>query len=43
MQIPVGVETRGRVINALGVPIDGKEEIYSNIFFNIERKAPGVI
>ena len=43
VQIPVGLETRGRVLNALGAPIDGKGEIFSNVKLNIERKAPGVI
>lgn len=43
MQIPVGEEMLGRVINPLGQPIDGKGPIHAEQFQPIERKAPGVI
>ncbi|MFQ5863713.1 MAG: F0F1 ATP synthase subunit alpha [bacterium] len=43
LQIPVGEEMLGRVINPLGQPIDGKGPINTNKFQPIERKAPGVI
>lgn len=43
MQIPVGEEMLGRVINPLGQPIDGKGPINTDQFQPIERKAPGVI
>ena len=41
--IPVGDALVGRVVNALGIPIDGKGPIKSNTFRPIERIAPGVI
>ncbi|MDP8220801.1 MAG: F0F1 ATP synthase subunit alpha [Candidatus Stygibacter frigidus] len=43
LQIPVGEALLGRVVNALGQPIDGKGEIVSEISQPIERKALGVI
>ncbi|MFQ5708331.1 MAG: F0F1 ATP synthase subunit alpha [bacterium] len=43
MEIPVGGEMLGRVINPLGQPIDGKGPISTKQFSAIERKAPGVI
>lgn len=42
-QIPVGEPMLGRVVNALGQPIDGKGKIYSAKFRPIERIAPGVM
>lgn len=41
--IPVGDEFIGRVVNALGVPIDGKGEIFSEEYRPIENPAPGII
>lgn len=41
--VPVGEELIGRVVNPLGVPIDGKGPINSKLFYPIERKALGVI
>ena len=41
--IPVGDEYIGRVVNALGVPIDGKGEIFSEEYRPIENPAPGII
>jgi len=41
--MPVGDEMLGRVINPLGIPIDGKGAINTNKFLPIERKALGVI
>jgi len=43
LQIPVGEALLGRVVNALGEPIDGKGDIVSEINQPIERKALGVI
>jgi F-type H+-transporting ATPase subunit alpha len=43
MQVPVGEEMLGRVINPLGQPIDGKGPIHTEQFQPIEKKAPGVI
>jgi F-type H+/Na+-transporting ATPase subunit alpha len=42
-QVPVGDALIGRVVNALGVPIDGKGPISSNESRKIEVKAPGII
>ncbi|MCX6045095.1 MAG: F0F1 ATP synthase subunit alpha [Chloroflexi bacterium] len=41
--VPVGDALIGRVINAVGQPIDGKGPIASDKFRNLERIAPGVI
>ena len=41
--IPVGDAYIGRVINALGAPIDGKGEIKSDDYRPIENEAPGII
>lgn len=41
--IPVGDEFIGRVVNALGVPVDGKGEILSEQYRPIENPAPGII
>ena len=41
--IPVGREYLGRVINALGVAIDGLGEISAEEYRPIERSAPGII
>jgi F-type H+-transporting ATPase subunit alpha len=43
VSVPVGEGLIGRVVNALGEPIDGKGTIASNSFRPIERIAPGVI
>jgi F-type H+-transporting ATPase subunit alpha len=43
MSVPVGEEMIGRVVNALGQPIDGKGPIHTSKFNPIERLAPGVI
>ncbi len=43
MQVPVGPEMVGRVVDALGQPIDGKGPIKSSQSGPIERIAPGVI
>jgi F-type H+-transporting ATPase subunit alpha len=42
-EVPVGNELLGRVINALGQPIDGKGDIPYTATRKIERTAPGVI
>jgi F-type H+-transporting ATPase subunit alpha len=41
--VPVGEATLGRVVNALGQPIDGKGPIESKDRRRIEVKAPGII
>ena len=43
VEVPVGDGMIGRVVNALGQPIDGKGPIASDKFRKIERVAPGVI
>ncbi len=43
MSIPVGKAMIGRVVNALGEPIDGKGPIAHEAFNPIERLAPGVV
>jgi len=43
IEIGVGKEVLGRVINPVGTPLDGKGEIKPREFYPIERKAPGVV
>ncbi|MBQ3918906.1 MAG: F0F1 ATP synthase subunit alpha [Oscillospiraceae bacterium] len=43
VSVPVGEEVLGRVVNALGQPIDGKGEIYASERSPIERPAYGII
>src|SRR5947208_3558328 len=43
MSVPVGDALIGRVVNALGLPIDDKVPIATKQFIAVERLAPGVI
>src|SRR5437764_13717024 len=43
MSVPVGPALVGRVVNPLGIPIDGKGPINTTEFYPIERLAPGVV
>jgi F-type H+/Na+-transporting ATPase subunit alpha len=43
VQVPVGEELLGRVVNALGIPIDGKGDLNAKTFRKIEVKAPGIV
>ena len=43
LQVPVGKELLGRVVNALGQPIDGKGDIASTENYPVEKIAPGII
>jgi F-type H+-transporting ATPase subunit alpha len=43
LEVPVGPELQGRVIDALGNPIDGKGPINAKLTDAIEKVAPGVI
>ena len=43
ISVPVGDEILGRVVNALGQPVDGKGPILAKQFSPIERLAPGVV
>ena len=42
-QVPVGEAMVGRVVDALGLPVDGKGPIATKEFRPIERYAPGVV
>jgi F-type H+-transporting ATPase subunit alpha len=42
-QVPVGESLVGRVVNAIGQPIDGKGDIEAKEFRNVEVRAPGVV
>jgi F-type H+-transporting ATPase subunit alpha len=43
VQVPVGDELLGRVVNALGMPIDGKGAISTKNYRKVEIKAPGIV
>jgi len=42
-EVPVGPELKGRVVNSLGQPIDGKGPIHTTESDAVEKIAPGVI
>lgn len=41
--VPVGMGLVGRVVNALGQPIDGRGPVQFDEYYNVERIAPGVM
>jgi F-type H+-transporting ATPase subunit alpha len=43
LQVPVGEAMAGRVVNALGMPIDGKGPIAATEYRVVETKAPGIV
>lgn len=43
LSVPVSDSLIGRVVNTLGVAIDGREEIKSKTFYPVEKIAPGVM
>ena len=43
LQVPVGKALLGRAVDALGKPIDGKGDIKTDIFYPVEKLAPGII
>src|SRR5438128_578471 len=43
MSVPVGPALVGRVVNPLGIPIDGRGPVATKEFYPIERIAPGVV
>ena len=43
LSVPVGKGLLGRVVNALGQPIDGKGPVKSDLTYPVEKIAPGII
>ncbi len=43
LQVPVGDELIGRIVNALGQPLDGKGAIETDKYQPVEKIAPGVV
>ncbi|MDW7671188.1 MAG: F0F1 ATP synthase subunit alpha [Bacillota bacterium] len=43
VEVPVGEALLGRVVNALGQPVDGKGPVQTDSFRVVERVAPGII
>ena len=43
LQVPVGKGMLGRVVNALGEPLDGGGPVKSTAFYPVEKIAPGII
>jgi F-type H+-transporting ATPase subunit alpha len=43
LQVPVGKPMLGRVVNSLGLPVDGKGPIKTEIAYPVEKIAPGII
>src|SRR6476646_6716080 len=43
LQVPVGKGLLGRAVNMLGEPVDGKGPIDSNVYYPVEKIAPGII
>ncbi|HUW27116.1 MAG TPA: F0F1 ATP synthase subunit alpha [Sulfuriferula sp.] len=43
LEVPIGPELIGRVVNSLGQPIDGKGPVNTKLSASIEKIAPGVI
>src|SRR5450432_3722875 len=43
LQVPVGKGLLGRVVNALGQPLDGKGPTKNEAFYPVEKIAPGII
>jgi F-type H+/Na+-transporting ATPase subunit alpha len=43
LQVPVGKGLLGRVVNAIGQPLDGKGPIKSDTTYPVEKIAPGII
>jgi F-type H+/Na+-transporting ATPase subunit alpha len=43
LSVPVSEDMIGRVLSPLGLPLDGKGDIQSQVFYPVEKIAPGVI
>ena len=43
LQVPVGKGLLGRVVNTLGEPLDGAGPVESNVYYPVEKIAPGII
>ncbi|MRS12367.1 MAG: F0F1 ATP synthase subunit alpha [Actinobacteria bacterium] len=43
LKVPVGPGLKGRIVDALGRPIDGRGPIAADVYRPVERKAPGVV
>ena len=43
LSVPVGKQLLGRVVNALGEAVDGKGPIKSDLYYPVEKIAPGII
>jgi F-type H+-transporting ATPase subunit alpha len=43
LRVPVGDTLAGRIVNALGQPIDGAGPVVPTAYMPVERKAPGVV
>ncbi len=43
VQVPVGEGLIGRVVNGIGIPIDGQGEIKTDTYSKVEIKAPGIV
>jgi len=43
LSVPVGEKLLGRVVDALGQPIDGKGDIHSDDVYPVEKIAPGIV
>lgn len=41
--VPIGNDYLGRVVNALGEPIDGQGELHADTYRGIEQPAPGIV
>ncbi len=43
LSVPVGKGLLGRVVNTLGLPVDGKGPIVSDVSYPVEKIAPGIV
>jgi F-type H+/Na+-transporting ATPase subunit alpha len=43
LSVPVGDDVIGRVVSALGEPLDGKGDLKKDVYYPVEKIAPGVI